>query len=181
MKKKLLIWSAAALVLLAACLAVYPTITFDTGEAIVALRYSDDFSEFETNPAYGENYFYNEKWDVSICSFEVDNFLFFHVITMEYAEGDAGETEYLLEESYIEHFLSSAIIEDNPDSIDLSALIQGKEAILGNTRYPNSENYQCISYILDGRHELLFVYYVDDLLVLRVGWMDEGPKFIAYR
>ena len=37
-----------------------------------------------------------------------------------------------------------------------------------------------IYYTLDGKEEVMFIFYVDELLVIQVGLSDEGPKFIAY-
>ena len=37
-----------------------------------------------------------------------------------------------------------------------------------------------LSINFDGRYEELFVFYLDDLLIIQVGNSDEGPKYIAY-
>ena len=47
-------------------------------------------------------------------------------------------------------------------------------------RYLGNDYSLNIGYILNGKHEDLYVFYVGDLLVIQVGLSDEGPKFIAY-
>jgi hypothetical protein len=37
-----------------------------------------------------------------------------------------------------------------------------------------------MTYKLDDKYEELYVFYLDDLLVIQVGNTDEGPKYIAY-
>lgn len=160
---------------------IYPNIEIDTGEKLIVCNYTGDFSEFEQNQSYNERYCYNEKYDVSIYAFDVENFLCFYIIKMEYVEGDVRETEFILEESYIRHFLENAEIEYNDSHIDVAELINGKEAIVGNTRYLGNDYENAIYYVLDGRHEEMYVFYVDDLLVVQVGAPDENPRFIAYR
>ena len=66
-------------------------------------------------------------------------------------------------------------------SVDFNKLVTDKEAIVGNTRYIGNDYETSISYILKDKHEILYIFYVDDLLVIQVGLSDEGPKFIAYK
>lgn len=168
-------------VLLVVGLVIYPNIEIDTGEKLIACNYNGDFSKYDENHSYNEIYAYNEKYDVSIRTFDVSNFLFFYVISMEYVEGDARKTEFILEESYIEHFLKDAQIKENEKNIDLEKLIEGREAIVSNTRYTGNDYDYGICYKLDGKYEELWVFHVDDLLVIQVGSPDELPKFIAYK
>ena len=100
---------------------------------------------------------------------------------MNYIEGDFRETQFVLEESYIENFLNNAEIISNDNNIQLVSLIEGKTAIVGNTRYVGNDYNNGIFYKLDGRHEELYVFNVDDLLVIQVGSPDELPKYIAYK
>ena len=58
--------------------------------------------------------------------------------------------------------------------------VKGKKAIIKNKRYTGNEYDKGIFYQLDGKYEELYVFYVDDLLVIQVGSPDELPKFIAY-
>lgn len=160
---------------------VYPFILIDTGKSLIKFGYTGDVSEFENYPCYGENYFYYEDKDISIHNFDFKKFLFFNMIVMEYQDGNVCETEYLLEESYINNFLENADIQLNENNIDLGKLIKGKTAIVGNKRYFGDDYNNSIDYVLDGKYETLYVFYVDDLLVIQVGFSDEGPKFIAYK
>lgn len=169
------------LVVLIIFLVIYPTIEIQTDDYLIAFRYSDDISEFETDMTDNECYWYYADRDISFHSYDFDKFLFFYVIKMEYVEGNMCEVEYVLEEEYIQNFLENAVIEYNDSNLDIAELIKGKEAIVGNKRYLGNEYDKQIDYVLDGRHETLFVFYVDDLLVIQIGLSDEGPKFIAYR
>ena len=162
-------------------LVIYPNIVIDTGDRLIVCNYDGDFSKYEENQTLSENYCYNEEYDVSLYTFDVSNFLFFHVISMEYVEGDMRDVEFILEESYIENFLKNAEIKENPNNIDLTKLIEGKEAIVSNTRYVGNDYENGIYYILDDKHEELYVFYVDDLLVIQVGNPDDGSRFIAYK
>lgn len=176
--KKLLIICSFIFV---AFLIIYPNIEIDKGDRLIKCSYSDDFSEFDTNHSYNEIYAYNEKYDVSISSFDVKQFLWFYTITMEYEKGDIRETQFVLEESYIEKFLKDAEIEYNDNQINIAKLIEGKEAIVSNTRYLGNDYENAIYYVLDGKYEELYVFYVDELLVIQVGNPDEWPRYIAYQ
>lgn len=182
MKKRIWIFIVAAVVILVGIfLIVYPTIEIQTEDELIAFRYTDDMEEFETQIALNESYAYYEERDISWNTLDVQKFLFFYVIRMGYIEGNYCDTEFVLEESYIDAFLERAEIEYNECNIDLAALIDGKEAIVGNTRYLGNPYDKQIDYTLDGRHETLFVFEKDDLLVIQVGLSDEGPRYIAYK
>lgn len=181
MKKIIIITLASIILLLAAFLIVYPFIEINTGTKLIRCSYNEDFSEYEENQSYNELYCYNEKHDVSIRSFDVKKFLFFYTIHMEYVKGDFRETQFLLEESYIENFLNNAKIVSNDSNIDLASLIDGKKAVIGNTRYLGNDYTNGIFYKLDGKYEEMYVFNVDDLLVIQVGSPDELPKYIAYK
>ena len=179
MKKKRIV--VTVVLVFALFLIVYPLIELDTGTKLIRCSYTGDFSEYEKNQSYHELYCYYEKKDVSIRSFDVKNFLFFHTITMEYIKGDFRETQFLLPEAYVEKFLKEAKIIENPKNIQLAALIQGKEAIVGNKRYLGNDYENVIFYKLDGKYEEMYVFYIDELLVVQVGSPDELPKYIAYK
>ncbi len=181
MKKIIIIVSSVIAVLFLSFLIAYPFIEIDTGDALIRCSYTDDFSEYETNQSYNELYCYNEKHDVSIKTFDVKKFLFFYTITMEYIPGDFREVQFVLEESYIKDFIENASIEECPEGFDLAALIEGREAIVGNTRYLGNEYDYGIFYELNGRYDEMYIFYVDDLLIIQVGSPDELPKFIAYK
>ena len=182
MKKRLWIIPVAAVVLLAVLTAaVYPNIEFRKDGKLYVCRFSGDFSEFEENASYNELYFYNEERDISLHHFDVKNFLCFYLLTFDYVEGDVRQTQFVLGEDYITHWLEAAQIEENPENIDLAALIEGKTAVVGNTRYPGNEYDKGITYVLDGKWEELYVYESDGLTVIQVGSPDELPKYIAYK
>lgn len=162
-------------------LIIYPFIEININNKIIAFSYSDDISKFEDYGCYSESYFYNEKRDISIYNYDFKKFLFFHTIIIEYKDGNVCEKEYVLEEEYINNFIDRAEIEYNEKNIDLSKLIDGKTAIVSNKKYFGNDYDTSISYILDGKHEILYIFYVEDLLVIQVGLSDEGPKFIAYK
>lgn len=170
-----------AIIIMVGFLVLFPMVELDDGKKIIKFSYSDDISEFEVNSCYNESYFYNEKRDISIYDFEFKKLLFFHAIVLNYEAGNVCDTEYVLEEKYINNFLANAIIEENNNNIDLAELIDGKTAIVGNIKYFGNDYLNSIDYILDGKHEKLYVFYVDDLFVIQVGLSDEGSKYIAYR
>lgn len=180
MKKVLIILLITVMVLLV-ILFIYPRLEFNIDNKIIKFSYSDDISEFEDQFCYDESYVYNKKRNVSIHGYEFKKFLFFHIIILKYKEGNVCDTEYVLEPNYIENFINNAVIKYNTNNIDLPKLIEGKTPIISNTRYFDNDYQNSIDYILDGKHQVLYVFYVDDLLVIQVGLSDEGPKFIAYK
>lgn len=179
--KKLLIAIACILIVLFSGLIIYPNIEFKKDDKLIICSYSDDISEFEENPSYNELYFYNEKRDISITNFNFKKFLFFHIIELEYIKGDARKTQFVLDGEYIEYWLENAVITENINNIDIAKLIEGKEAIVSNTKYVGNDYENMIFYKLDGKYEELSVFYKDDLLIIQVGSPDESPKFIAYK
>ena len=64
---------------------------------------------------------------------------------------------------------------------NLKKLIADKEAIVGNTRYTGNDYETSMDYTLNGEYQTLYIFYIDDVLVIQVGHSDEGPKFIAYK
>lgn len=128
-----------------------------------------------------ESVAYNEEHDISITSFNIKKYFIFYIITLKYEKGNLCDTEYLLEENYIENFINNAEILYNPLSINIESLIEDKTAIVGNTRYLENDYETYINYKLDGRYEVMYVFYKDDLLIIRVGYPDETTKFIAYK
>ena len=181
MKKKIITVVFVVLLMIIITLIVLPNIVIYGEGKVTFISYSDDFSRFDQNHCYDENYAYYEDLDISIHNFKVEKKLFLYFITLEYEEGNVCETEYLLEEAYIKNYIENAVIEENENNINIADLIAGKEVIVGNTRYSSNEYKDEIYYILDGKYEEMYVFYVDDLLVIQVGNSDEGPKFIAYK
>lgn len=179
--KKLIVALSVFLVLILAVLIVYPRVEFRKNNKLYVCSFSDDFSEFEENASYNELYFYNEQRDISIKTFDVKNFFCFYLFTFEYEEGDMRETQFILEEKFIDYWLKNAEITENPDNIDIAKLIEGKEAVVGNTRYSGNDYNNCIFYELDGKENELYVFESEGLTVIQVGSPDESPKYIAYK
>ena len=181
-KVKIIIAILIVIILLAVSLfLIYPNIEFKKNGKFYACRLSEDFSEFEENASYGELYFYNEKNDISLKNFEAKNFLCFYVFSFDYIDGDFRETQFMLEEEFIEDWLENAEIEENPQNIDVAKLIKGKTAVVGNTRYTGNDYDSCIVFKLDGKWGEMYVFESDGMTVIQVGSPDELPKYIAYK
>lgn len=145
-------------------------------------EFSEDFEELEYETCYDESYSYNDKRNISIKGWEYEGFLFFRWFKVSYIEGNICDSEYLLEESYIDKFLDKAVIISNEDNIDLAKLIEGKKAILANKRYPWEDNSSYIEYTLDDTYMEMYVRTTEEgLVIIQVGASDEGPKYIAYQ
>lgn len=181
MKKKIWIPIIITFVIIGLFLIIYPTVEIQTENKLIAFRYTDDTAEFETEFSFNETYVYYEDRDITIKDFDFKKFWFFHVISMGYVEGNYCDTQFVLEEDYIRDILERAEIEENVNDLDLAQLIEGKEAVVGNTRYLGNDYENAIYYVLDGKYEELYVFYVEDLLVIQVGSPDESPKYIAYK
>lgn len=181
MKGTTIFTAMGILVILAGLLMAYPCISIDTGDTLIVCNYDGDFSEFDQNHSYNERYCYHKERDISISSFDVNRFLFFYTVSMNYIAGDVRETQFVLEESYIDNFLNNAEIISNDNNVQLASLIEGKTAIVGNTRYFDNDDSDSIFYTLDGVYEEMYVFTVEDLLVIQVGSPDEQPKYIAYK
>lgn len=181
MKKKILIPIIIVTVIVGLFLLIFPTVEIQKEDKLIAFRYTDDITEFESEISYNESYVYYADRDITITDFNFKKFLFFHVISMEYKEGNYCDTQFVLEEEYIKDFLERAEIEENVNDLDIATLIEGKEAIVGNTRYLGNDYENAIFYVLDGKYEEMYVFYVDDLLVIQVGSPDESPKYLAYK
>ncbi len=169
------------IVLILAVVLIYPNIEFQKNGKLYACSFSDDFSKYEENPSYNELYFYYEKRDISLKTFDVKNFLCFYLFTFEYEEGDKRETQFVLEEKFVEYWIENAKITDNEKNIDVAALINGKQAIVGNKRYTTDDEKDAIFYELDGDYGEMYIFECDDLTVIQIGSPDESPKYIAYK
>ncbi|MBR5315368.1 MAG: hypothetical protein IKU44_01145 [Firmicutes bacterium] len=181
--KKLLKILIPLIVLIAIFFAIYPTIEIEKDSKLIALRYSSDLSEFEDELSPDERYTYYADRDISIKQFDFKKFLFFWAIVMDYEEGNLIETQYQLEESYIDDFIENAEILENETNADVADLIKGKTAIVSGTVYSPVyyDEIQHIFYKLHGEENIMLIYEVDGLLVLQVGYTDEGPRYIAYQ
>lgn len=188
MKKKILLMSIIISTIIGIFICIYPNIEFYSNNHLYMMSYvknfedSEDFKELEQETCYDESYSYNKKRDISITNWEYKKILFFKWFKVSYKEGNVCATEYLLEESYIKYFLENAQIKENEDKIDLSKLIEGKQAIVANKRYPWNDNHSYIGYVLDGNYMEMFISTTKDgMIVIQVGLSDEGPKYIVYK
>lgn len=179
MRKTIYVFIIFLLILLG--LIVYPNIEIDVDNKIIKFGYSPSVDKYENTSCFDESYFYVADKDVSIYDFDFKNFWFFHVITMKYLDGNVCAAEFLLEQEYINNFLENAIIKTNYKNIDLKSLITNKKAIVANKRYFGNDYQTFIEYVLNDEHEILYIFYEDDMLIIQVGLSDEGPKFIAYK
>lgn len=180
MKKKLK-FIIPIIILLIIIFLTLPMFELKTNKKLYAIKYKEDYSQFETNGCYDESYYYNRKHDISIYNYKHQKFLFLNFYAFDYKEGNVCKTEYQLEESYIKDFIENATIKYNSHNLDIKSLIEGKTAIVGNSKYSRNDYEMVIEYTLNNRHETMYVFYQYDLLIIQVGLSDEGPKFIAYK
>ena len=96
--KKIIVALSVILILSLAVFIVYPHIEFRKNGKLYVCSFSDDFSEFEENASYNELYFYNEKRDISIKTFDIKNFLCFYLFH--------SETFLTLNQNVLKQFLS---------------------------------------------------------------------------
>ena len=176
--KKMLLISLLLIILI---LIIIPFIKIKVNNKLIFIKYNDDISKYDNNHCYHENVSYYKEKDISITNFNIDKYLFFYLFTLEYEKGNLCEREFLLEEKYIENFVQNAEIIENPKNINISKLIKDKKAIVGNTRYTGNDYETYMYYKLDGKEEVLYVFYQDDLLIIQIGFPDEITKFIAYK
>lgn len=183
MKKKLGMGLAIILTSVIVGLFVYPHITIQTEDKLIACRYSDDISEFESEMSLDERYTYYADRDVTWTGFDFKKFGPFYILFFDITEGNLLETEYMMEPAYIQDFLENAVITENPNHVDVGALIEGKTPVVSNTRYicPDDMETASIYYNLHDSSNVMFIFEVDDLLVIQVGYPDEGPMYIAYQ
>lgn len=181
MKKKIIIISIVVLSVIL-LLILIPYIKIDTGSKIMYLKYNDHIDEeYEDNMCYHESVSYVEDKNISVTGITIEKKFIFYLITLEYVNGNLCDTEYLLEESYIKNFINNAEITYNSHNLDIEKLIEGKTAIVSNTRYLGNEYDTFIEFNLDNKYEIMYIFYKDDLLIFQVGSPDESTKFIAYK
>ena len=185
MKKKKIIYIIFVIIIL---LIIYPFIEFKFNNHLYMFSYSNDlidskdFQKLEDELCFDESYAYNKKGNITITKYKYKKVLFFKYIKAKYQEGNICDTEYILEESYIENFIENAKFIENKDNINLKELIKGKTPIIKNKRYSFEEDYSYIEYELDGKNMSMYIFKTNDnLLIIQVGLSDEGPKYIAYK
>lgn len=182
MKKKFVIVFIVFILIIIGIYFCLPWFEFRKDNKLYVFFKEEGYGEFEDNLCFNESVSYNEKRDISITDWENKKiFLGLYLITLEYEEGNLCDTEYVLEESYIENIILNAEVIENNNNIDLEKLVSSKSAIVGNKRYLGNNYDNEMYYILDGKYEVLYVFYVDDLLVIQVGFSDEGARYIAYK
>ena len=180
MKKISFIFLSLFVILLGTVL-VLLNIEIKKDNEIVYFSLSEGLGRFDEVTCYDDGISYDKKLDISVTGIDQKKILFFYKITLEYEEGNLCDYEYYLEEDYIIDVINNAKIEENTKNINLKKLIAGKEAIVGNTRYTGNDYETSMDYILNGEYQTLYIFYIDDVLVIQVGHSDEGPKFIAYK
>lgn len=187
-KKKTLKMLGIIILIMTIFTCAYPHIEIYKDNYLYMMSYSkewensEDLEELEGQMCYDESYSYNKKRNISIVSWEYKKFLLFKWFKIKYTEGNICATEFVLEETYIQNFLSNAKIQESSEEVDLAKLINNKEAIVSNTRYPWNDEHKWVSYTLDGKQQEMFIWINEDgLLVIQVGLGDEGPKYIAYK
>ncbi len=179
--KKIIAITLAFIFLCLAVFIIYPKIEFQKNGKLYACRFSDDFSEFEENSSYNELYFYYEKRDISLKTFNADKFLCFYLLSFDYVEGDMRKEMFKLEESYIKNWLKNAEITENPNNIDIAKLIEGKTAIVDSKKYSGNDYENSIYFELDSKEEVMYVFESEGLTIIQIGSPDESPKYIAYK
>ena len=184
MKKKIIL----IMFIIGLLILIYPNIEFYNNNYLYMMSYSknmeksEDYNELEQEFCYDESYSYNKKRNISIINWEYKNFLFFRWFKISYKKGNVCDTEYVLEESYIKHFINNAKLIENEDNIDLSKLIENKKAVVENKRYSLDDNRSYIEYYLDNEYKEMFISINEEgLIIIQVGLSDEGPKFIVYK
>ena len=180
MKKKVIIIISIVLSL-GLFIFLLPLVKIDKNNTIKYVSFSDDISEYDEITCYDDGMSYYEKKDITIKNIDIEKKLFFYIFTIKYEKGNLCESEFILEESYIENFIENAEIISNEKNVDLNSLIKDKKAIIKNKRYSGNDYETFIEYKLEGKEENMYIFYVDNLLVIQVGHSDEGPKFIAYK
>lgn len=153
------------------------------GNEIRYISLSDDYSWLDENSitCYDESYTYLKDRDISINGFDSKKvwFLWYHRLTFK--EGNVCDYEFYLEEKDFLYMITKGEIVENDSKLDLSKMIKGKEAIVGNTRYPWEDDYKYIGLKIDGEYKEIYVTEREDMLVIQIGNSDEGPKYIAYK
>lgn len=179
MKKKILITPITVLTFLLLLPILKPEIKFKN--KLIILGYDLQLSNYEVNSCYDESYFYNKENEITITSSKENNFLFLDILVFSYKEGNLCKDEYTLSENYITNFLENAKIKENPKNINLANIIKNKTSIISNKRYTGNDYNTLITYTLNNKHQIMYIFTKDDLLIIQVGNSDEAPKFIAYK
>lgn len=153
------------------------------GNEIRYVSLSSDVFWIEENSTtcYDDSLTYLKDKGITINDSDLDKvgFLWYHRLTFE--EGNLCDYEFYIEEKDFLYMITKGEIVENESKLDLSKMIKGKEAIVGNTRYPWEDDYKYIVLNIDGEHKEIYVTEREDMLVIQIGNSDEGPKYIAYK
>ena len=122
--------------------------------------------------------------------FDFKKFGPFYVLVFDIEEGNTIQSKYKLDSGYMNSFLQDAAIDtvekDYKDieltTEDVAKMIAGKTPLENGGRYtcPDYDAATTIYYTLHGEENVMYIYEADGLLVIQVGYPDEGPKYIAY-
>lgn len=171
------------ILVLAFALLFIDKIKITVGNEIRYVSLSSDVLWLEDNSitCYDDGFTYLKDKGITIknIDFKKVGFLWYHRITFE--EGNLCDYEFYIEEKDFLYLITKGEVISNEDNLDLSKMIKGKEAIVGNTRYPWEDDYKFIQYKLDDKYYELYITEREELLVIQIGNSDESPKYIAYR
>ena len=171
------------LLILAFILLFIDKIKITVGNEIRYMSLSSDVLWIEENSITcyddGLTYLKDKGITVKNIDFKKVGFLWYHRVTFE--EGNLCDYEFYIEEKDFLYMITKAEIVENEDNLDLTEMIKGKKAIVGNTRYPWYDDYKYMGLEIDGNYKEVYITERDDLLVIQIGNVDEGPKYIAYK
>lgn len=157
MKKKVII-IVSIIVILGIFICLIPLIKIDKNNTIKHISFSDDISEYDEITCYDDGMSYYEKKDITIKDIDIEKKLFFYFFTIKYEKGNLCDSEFILEESYINNFIKNAEIISNEKNVDLETLIKDKKAIIKNKRYSGNDYETFIEYKLDGKEENMYFF-----------------------
>ncbi len=171
------------IVIIAFVLLFIDKIKITVGNEIRYISLTSDVLWIEDNSitCYDDGLTYLKNKDITVknVDFRKVGFLWYHRVTFE--EGNLCEYEFYIDEKDFLYIITKGEVQENDDKLDLLNLIKGKEAVVGNKKYPWDEERKYISYKVDDKYLELYVSQQKELLVIQIGNSDEGPKYIAYR
>lgn len=171
------------LAILAFCLLFVDKIKITSGNEIRYISLNVDISWIEEDSVtcYDDGYTYLKKKDISIKNIDIKKVGFLYYHTLKFEKGNVCDYEFYIEEKDFLYMITKGEIVENEDKLDLPKMIKGKEAIVGNTRYPWEDNYKYLGLNINGEYKEIYVTERDGLVVIQIGNSDEGPKYIAYK
>ena len=172
------------LVILVFCLLLIDKVKITVGNEIRYISLSSDtlwMEKEEYTTCYDDGLTYLKKRDITVknIDFKKVGFLWYYRVAFE--KGNLCDYEFYIEEKDFLYIITKGEVVENESKLDLSKMIKGKEAIVGNTRYPWEDDYKYIGLNIDGEYKEIYVTEREDMLVIQIGNVDEGPKYIAYK